>query len=59
MSPKQLSQLKLKINAYKDIQETNLRIKLNDPANHDLKLAMLAAWRPDANLRQIYNAIAK
>ena len=44
---------KLKINTIKDIEETQIRLKLKQ--DDMFKLEMLVAFRPDATLRQIKN----
>ena len=46
---------KLKINTQIDIEETYLRIKLNQTTDAFFRLQLLINFRPDASLRQINN----
>ncbi len=46
---------KLKLNTLIDIEELQIRLKLKE--DQELALLMLAAFRPDASLRQIKNAL--
>jgi len=46
---------KLKINTQIDIEETYLRIKLNQTTDALFRLQLLINFRPDASLRQINN----
>ncbi len=46
---------KLKLNTLIDIEELQIRLKLKE--DQELALLMLAAFRSDASLRQIKNAL--
>jgi len=56
MTNKQKS-IKLKLNTLVDIEELQIRLKLAEDDQY--KITMLCAFRPDATLRQINNAIPK
>jgi hypothetical protein len=47
--------IKMHLNTLKDMEETALRLKLKQDA--ELAILMLIAYREDATLRQIKNAI--
>ena len=50
-----MKQASLRTNTLKDIEETNIRLRINRDSDELYKLALLMNFRPNATLRQINN----